>query len=156
MPVTIQKAGNEYALGERPRAIHPRVEINADALEALSAMFATVVEMAGYFGLSKRQFLARLKEPKLADAYRSGRAKGRITLRRKQVEIATEGNSTMLRWLGVQYLGQSQKVRLVSPEEEAPDEAEDTVGVRWTPEMEAQLLAVADDFPDLIPDAGGS
>jgi hypothetical protein len=37
-------------------------------------------------------------------------AKGRISLRRKQFEVAQGGNVTMLIWLGKQHLEQAEKV----------------------------------------------
>jgi hypothetical protein len=36
-------------------------------------------------------------------------AVGRMSLRRKQWKAAEDGNTTMLVWLGKQYLGQSDK-----------------------------------------------
>jgi len=34
---------------------------------------------------------------------------GKLSLRRKQVELAVEGNPTMRIWLGKQYMGQKDK-----------------------------------------------
>lgn len=43
------------------------------------------------------------------DYYQQKASKGRISLRRKQYEVAQSGNVTMLIWLGKQYLGQADK-----------------------------------------------
>jgi hypothetical protein len=53
-----------------------------------------------------------------------GRAKMKMSLRRKQVQQALAGNTTMLIWLGKQYLGQRDKTE-VSGDEAAP------LGIRY-------------------------
>lgn len=40
------------------------------------------------------------------------RAKGKLSLRRKQFQLALSGDRTMLIWLGKQYLGQVDKSEL--------------------------------------------
>ena len=44
-----------------------------------------------------------------SDCFKKFSANGRITLRKKQFEVAKAGNVTMLIWLGKQYLGQTDK-----------------------------------------------
>ena len=43
-----------------------------------------------------------------ADAFAAFSATGRRSIRRKQLELALEGDKTMLVWLGKNYLGQSE------------------------------------------------
>jgi len=45
-----------------------------------------------------------------AEYYAQKRGTGKISLRRKQWEVAMTGDKTMLIWLGKQYLGQCEKV----------------------------------------------
>jgi len=47
---------------------------------------------------------------RFAQAIQKGRASGRMSLKRKQWEMAMGGNITMLIWLGKQNLGQTDKV----------------------------------------------
>jgi DNA-binding CsgD family transcriptional regulator len=39
-----------------------------------------------------------------------GRANLKVRLKRKQIQVAMQGNVTMLIWLGKQYLGQAEKI----------------------------------------------
>lgn len=49
-------------------------------------------------------------ERNFADVIKKGRERGKSSLRRKQFEMAMNGNVTMLIWLGKQHLGQTEKV----------------------------------------------
>lgn len=46
-----------------------------------------------------------------AEAFEALSASGRMSIRRKQFEMAMEGDRTMLVWLGKNYLGQSEPKR---------------------------------------------
>lgn len=48
----------------------------------------------------------------MRDAWEHGRALGMLSLRRKQSEMAQEGNVTMLIWLGKQLLGQKDSTSI--------------------------------------------
>ena len=49
------------------------------------------------------------RNPKYAKAIKKGRSNMIKSLLHKQVEVALSGNTTMLVWLGKQYLGQSDR-----------------------------------------------
>lgn len=82
----------------------PKYEIDPDKVRKLASDGAKVTEIADYFGVSREIVHARY-HTELA----KGRAELRASLRMSQVRAARDGNSTMLIWLGKQYLGQSDK-----------------------------------------------
>ena len=86
------------------------VQINLVELEKLAAMDCTDEEIAGWFEVSTRTIESRRKRPEFAAAIARGRARGRISLRRKQFQILEAGNPTMAVWLGKQILGQRDVV----------------------------------------------
>lgn len=75
-------------------------------LEKLAAMNASTLEIARWFKVSDDTIERAMKKPEIAAVVARGRALGRISLRRKQMQLAEEGNATMLIWLGKQLLGQ--------------------------------------------------
>lgn len=75
-------------------------------------MQCTLNEIAGWFECSPDTIERRVKEVhgiNFADYFGQKRGKGKIALRRKQMQVALSGNTTLLIWLGKQYLGQSDK-----------------------------------------------
>lgn len=84
----------------------PQVVITCEEIEKLGALCATQEEIAGWFGCSLSTIEKRLQEPQYRDAYESGMAKGRLSVRREQMELLKKGNATMAIWLGKQLLGQ--------------------------------------------------
>ena len=62
-------------------------------------------EMAAVLDCSKDTLERRYKE-----VIENGRLRRNASLRRKQYEVATGGNPTMLIWLGKQFLGQKDQV----------------------------------------------
>lgn len=86
------------------------VHIDLIELEKLSALHCTDVEIAGWFGVSTRTIESRRKRPEFAAVMQSGRAKGRISVRRAQMKLLENGNGTMGVWLGKQILGQRDVV----------------------------------------------
>ena len=82
----------------------PKIEIDAAELEKLASFGMTDREIADFFGVSQptisRRFVSELTK---------GRSNLKKSLRRKQVEMALNGNVTMLIWIGKQYLGQADK-----------------------------------------------
>ena len=86
------------------------LDIDVTELEKLGAIQATIRECAAFFGLSEKtvdRVLAR--NAAYRDAYERGKDKGKMSLRRKQYELAMAGDKTMLIWLGKQLLGQVDK-----------------------------------------------
>lgn len=91
----------------------PRIDINWTDFDKLCTLQCTQIEIANWFDCSVDTIeRACLREHKIgfAEYYAQKRGKGRISLRRKQWEVAHSGNVSMLIWLGKQYLGQADQV----------------------------------------------
>jgi AraC-like DNA-binding protein len=85
----------------RPRA---RVKLDADQIRDLAAIGCTDTEIAQIARISEktlqRRFVAALKE---------GRGQLRMSIRRKQLELALAGNTALLIFLGKVYLHQKEQ-----------------------------------------------
>ena len=73
-----------------------------ELIRRLSELFCSQTEIAYALGVN-RSTIERHAKDLMAD----GKARGRVKLRRAQMDKALEGNPTMLIWLGKQMLGQS-------------------------------------------------
>lgn len=87
---------------EKKKVGRPKIEIDEDLLLKLATIHCTMKEMVDILGVSedtlKRNFAGIIDK---------GKAEGKTRLRRKQMEVALEGNPTMLIFLGKAMLGQS-------------------------------------------------
>lgn len=89
----------------------PPIIFDLEGITALAGLNCTLQEVAAFFGVSESTVEHRFTtEPDLRAAWEKGRASGKLSLRRKQTEMANAGNVTMLIWLGKQLLGQKDKV----------------------------------------------
>ena len=87
-----------------------KIEFSLEQLEALCRLNCTHDEIAAYFNVSTKTVQRRYnEEPDFANAVDRGKAHGRLSLRRKQIELVDGGNATMAIWLGKQLLGQVDK-----------------------------------------------
>ena len=87
-----------------------KIEFSLEQLEALCRLNCTHDEIAAYFNVSTKTVQRRYnEEPDFAEAVDRGKAQGRLSLRRKQIELVDGGNATMAIWLGKQLLGQADK-----------------------------------------------
>ena len=88
----------------------PQKLIDPRQVEELARIGCTEQDMAAVLGVSvdtlQRRLRARLE---FRGAIEKGHASLRNSLRRLQVKKALEGNTTMLIWLGKQYLGQRDR-----------------------------------------------
>lgn len=85
------------------------------ALEALLWAQATDDEVAGYFSMTKDEFMARVKgDSKLQRVYDTARLGGRAAMRKAQFKSVVDGNVSAQQFLGKQYLGQADKVEVES------------------------------------------
>ena len=79
-------------------------------LEQLGKCQCTTRETAGVLGVSHDTLMEFFNDcPEARECYENGKEHGKMSLRRKQINVAMEGNATMLIWTGKQYLGQSDK-----------------------------------------------
>jgi hypothetical protein len=84
----------------------PKKTIDYELVGKLAAIQCTELELEGILGVDVRT-MQRDKE--FCRVYHSKRQEGHASLRRMQWKAAEKGNSTMLIWLGKQYLSQVDK-----------------------------------------------
>lgn len=89
-------------------------------MDKLLEIHCTLREVAYFFGCCIDTIEAACKREKgvnFSEYKAEKESAGKISLRRKQFEIAMQGKVPMLIWLGKQWLGQSDKTELSSDEE---------------------------------------
>jgi len=89
-----------------------KIEINFEELDKLCAIQCTLEEIAAWFDVSADTIERRVKEQykvTFAEHYAKKSKIGHISIRRKQYQVASAGNVTMLIFLGKQYLGQADR-----------------------------------------------
>jgi transcriptional antiterminator len=73
-----------------------KIEFNLESLESLCRLNCTLDEIAAYFNVSVKTVERRYKEEDdFAAAVDRGKAHGRLSLRRKQLELVDKGNASM-------------------------------------------------------------
>ena len=94
---------------EKPKSKggRPKKQIDYATVDKLAAMMCTQEEISNYLGISVRTLQ---RDRQFNIVYKKGIDKGKMSLRRMQYQKASDGNSTMLIWLGKQYLGQRDKL----------------------------------------------
>ncbi len=94
----------------------PKAEMNVNEIKLMAMLMCPVADIAAFYEFSERQLYRRFaKEPALRLAFDSGRAQGRRMIRHKQFKVAVEdGDPGMLKWLGQNILGQSNRHTIVS------------------------------------------
>ncbi len=89
----------------------PLTQIDWRIVEECCGMFCTGEEIARILGISYDTLgraIRREHGMRFAEYFRQKSARGKAALRRAQFELAMDGNSTMLIWLGKQWLGQRE------------------------------------------------
>jgi hypothetical protein len=95
---------------ERKKLGRPEIQVDLGLVRGLAAIGCTDEDIALLVGISKSTLFNRKQDdPEFLSALEKGRAEIRMSLRRKQVEIAKAGNVTMLIWLGKQLLDQTDR-----------------------------------------------
>lgn len=90
----------------------PKKIIDWEMVKKLCAIHCTGEEIANIVDVSYDTLERHIKtEFKMgfAEYYKKHSASGKMSLRRKQYEVAMAGNTSMLIWLGKQHLGQADK-----------------------------------------------
>ena len=93
----------------------PKKEIDFDELDQLCKIQCTQEEVASFFDVTVEVIAARVKEKYdmiFSEYYELKKGFGRVSLRRKQMQLAMSGDKTLLIWLGKQYLGQADKAEV--------------------------------------------
>jgi len=86
----------------------PRMDIDVEELKRLCRLNCTMEEIGAFFGCDKKTIERRYAEEEdFQQAIDQGRGLGKLSVRRKQMQIMDEHNSAaMAIWLGKQILGQ--------------------------------------------------
>jgi hypothetical protein len=117
-----------------PKLKGPTTEEDFQAFESLCKIQCTLHEVAAFFNCDADTVEKRVREHygmKFSEVFRLKRKAGIVSLRRLQYEKALAGNTTMLIWLGKQYLNQS--------EEPAPHDPDPIADGRTDDEIEAEI-----------------
>jgi hypothetical protein len=83
----------------------PLLDVDVEKLKQLAGLGLSSGEIAAVLDCSIDTL-----ERRFMDVMETGRLLRNASLRRKQFEVATNGNATMLIWLGKQFLGQKDKL----------------------------------------------
>jgi hypothetical protein len=94
-----------------PNTGRPRKLIDPDQVRNLAQIGCTELEMTTVLKCSERTLRRRFGR-----LIKEGRERMKVSLRRRQYEVAMRGNATMLIWLGKQYLGQRDHHGLTGPD----------------------------------------
>ena len=81
----------------------PLKQVDEKLVKDLASIFCTMDEMAAIVGVSVDTL-----ERRFAEAIKRGRETAKSSLRRLQWKAAKKGNTSILIWLGKQYLGQRE------------------------------------------------
>ncbi len=94
------------------RITKPLHQLDYKKLDAMCAIHCTGEECAAILGVDYDTLNTALKRDGnkgFSEYFAQKGSNGKMSLRRKQYDLAIEGNSTMLIWLGKQWLGQVDK-----------------------------------------------
>lgn len=95
----------------------PTIDIDFEELDKLLFIQCTLAECAYFFGCSEQTISNRVHQERgmtFCDYKAQKGARGKISLRRKQFEMAMKGNISMLIWLGKNILRQTDKIEEVA------------------------------------------
>ena len=90
----------------------PKKQIDQKLFENLCGIQCTKMEMCDVLECDEKTLTRWCKEVYnlgFSEIYKKKSASGKVSLRRYQFKAAQAGNTTMLVWLGKQYLGQTDK-----------------------------------------------
>lgn len=90
----------------------PRIEIRWEEVDKLCALHCTGDEIAAFFNCTYDTLQNRCleeKEMRFSDYFKQKSGAGKISLRRRQYEMAKH-SCAMAIWLGKQWLGQTEKM----------------------------------------------
>jgi hypothetical protein len=108
-------------------------------LEKLCALQCTQVEIAAFFEVSVPTIERRQRDSAFREIMDRGYAKGRISVRRKQMQLLEAGSNTMAVWLGKQLLGQKDRTEVSGPNNGAID-----INVSPKDELRGRILGIAE------------
>lgn len=110
MKEKIDKSKNFDIIPTKGRPYYILNEQGKLVVEKLASYMCTDEEIASLLGVSVDVLTNKKNNETFTECKKRGFESGKASLRRKQFEVAMKGNTTMLVWLGKQYLGQTDKV----------------------------------------------
>jgi len=90
----------------------PLIVIDWEKVDGMCGIRCTGEEIAGVLGIhydTLNTACKREKELSFSEYYAIKSQNGKVSVRKKQYSVAMQGNPYMLKWLGVNWLGQSDK-----------------------------------------------
>lgn len=99
----------------------PRKTVDWEQFDKLCSLQCSGEEIAAFFGMCYETLNTVCKREKNAtflELFAEKRVHGKIALRRRQYQAAIEGNSTMLVWLGKNWLQQNDQLNLQALDKE--------------------------------------
>lgn len=93
----------------------PHKEIDQTQFEKLCGLQCTIEEFCCFFDCDDKTLNSWCKKTykmSFSEVFKQKKGSGKISLRRKQFEVALSGNPTMLIWLGRNMLGQTDKIEV--------------------------------------------
>ena len=118
----------------------PQKMIDQEQFEKLCGLQCTLDEFCCYFNCDNKTLEKWCKttyKMNFSEIFKLKKGKGKISLRRKQFEVALSGNPTMLIWLGRNMLGQTDKYEIeqtVSVDDGFLDALKGTAAEDWNEE----------------------
>ena len=93
----------------------PKIQLNLSELQKLCRLNCTMPEIAAFFDVPLRTLEDKYtNDENVRNAIDKGRNEGKLSLRRKQIQIMDETNNpTMAIWLGKQLLGQRDRQEIL-------------------------------------------
>jgi len=105
----------------KKEAGRPETKIDWEQFDKLCMLQCTQKEIASFFDCTDETIQNLVKKYKNTDFsvyYAQKSQKGKIAIRRKQFQVAESGNTTMLIWLGQNWLSQSNRETISETEKE--------------------------------------
>ena len=93
----------------------PRKQIDQIEFEKLCELQCTKEEICGFFDITDKTLDAwckRTYSASFSDVFKAKRGRGKVALRRWQMQAAQKGNTSMLIFLGKNYLAQTDAMRV--------------------------------------------
>ena len=104
--------GKSKETEESQKTGRPLAEIDWEKVDNMCGIRSTGEEIAGVLGIGYSTLVRAIRrefDMTFDEYYTLKSQNGKVSIRRKQYQTAMNGNPYMLKWLGVNWLGQSDK-----------------------------------------------
>lgn len=95
----------------------PRIKIDWEQVDRMCAMHCTGEEQAAVLGVdydTLNSACKREKKKPFSEYFKQKSATGKMSLRRRQFTTAMDGNTSMMIWLGKNWLGQKDQAEITT------------------------------------------